>query len=274
MQVFLTSATGYVGSAVAARLKARGHAVAALARSKRSLERLDAAGIRPVPGELARPETYRDQAARADVVVHTAFEYSQDGKENLELDRCAVRELLRGRRLIYTSNGYWPAPRHEAEQMVFAGQEHSSNTIVRLGMVYGGHAGGTVSTLFAAARQRGRLPYLAACADNRWSLIHLRDLASLYARLVETPARGVFDAVDNHPLSVRRTLERMASVCGASASAESESAVADMHDPHTIEVMKRDVALDPTRARELDWSPRYSSFDDGAAPAYAEWCAQ
>ena len=274
MQVFLTSATGYVGSAIAAQVRSRGHSVAALARSRRSEERLHAAGIRAVPGDLARPETYRDEAARADVVVHTAFEYSHDGAENLDLDKYAARVLVHARRLIYTSNGYWPSPRHAAEQTVLAGPSPASNAVVRLGMVYGGHGSGTVASLFAAARHSGRLPYLRAHAENRWSLIHLDDLAALYARLAETRASGVFDAADGEPLTVRHTLERIASVCGVSAMPESETGVASVHEKHTVEVMKRDVALDSTRARELDWSPRYRSFHEGAGPTYAQWCAQ
>lgn len=269
MHVFLTSATGYVGAAVAARLQARGHTVAALARSASSEERLRSVGIRPVPGNLARAETYCDEAASADAVAHTAFEYSADGAENLDLDLQATRTLLRARRLIYTSNAY--RPRIEVEQMLASAP---SAAAIRVGMVYGGYGGGTIASLFAAARRSGHLPYLRDAANNRWSLIHLDDLAGLYARLVETPATGVLNGVDGQPLSVRRTLERAAAVCGVSASMEDEAVVTSVHERHTVEVMKRAVALDSSEARELDWSPRYCSFEEGAAAAYAEWCAQ
>jgi nucleoside-diphosphate-sugar epimerase len=274
MHVFLTSATGYVGAAVARCLKARGHTVAALAKSASSAERLTAAEIRAVPGNLARAETYRHEVESAEVIVHTAFEYSADGAENLELDRYATCALSRARRLIYTSNGYWPSPRREAERTVLAGASFLSNAVVRLGMVYGGHGGGTIAGLFAAARRSRRLPYLRDAAENRWSLIHLDDLAGLYASLVETQTSGIFHAFDGQPLSVRSTLERTAAVCGVSASMEREAVVASVHEQHTVDVMKRDVALDSTRASELDWSPRHRNFEEGAATAYAEWCAQ
>ena len=273
MRVFLTSATGYVGAAIARRLQARGHTVVALARSPSSEERLNAAAIRAVPGNLARAQTYQHEAESAEVVVHTAFEYSADGTENLDLDRDTTRVLTRARRLVYTSNGYAPSVRREAEQIALAGNASAPNAVVRLGMVYGGRGGGTIASLFAAARRSGHLPCLREAAENRWSLIHLDDLAALYARLVETHASGVFQAVDGQPLSVRHTLECVAAVCGVSASMESEEAVASVHDPHTIEVMKRDVALDSTRARELGWTPRLRNFEEGAVTAYAEWCA-
>ena len=267
MRVFLTSATGYVGAAVATRLQARGHEVAALTRSTSSEQRLRSAGVRPVPGGLARAQTYQDEVDGAHAVVHTAFEYSADGAENLDLDMQATRTLLRARRLIYTSNAY--RPRIAVEHIL-----GPSAAAIRVGMVYGGCGGGTIASLFAAARRNAHLPYLRDSANNRWSLIYLDDLAALYARLVETKAVGVFNGVDGQPLSVRHTLERAATVCGISALPADEALVTSVHEQHTVDVMKRAVALDCQDARELDWSPRYRSFEEGAATAYAEWCAQ
>ena len=175
MQIFITSATGYVGAAVATRLRAHGHSVMALARTSSSEQRLRTAGIHVVPGNLARAETYRDATAAADVIVHTAFEYSPDGEENLELDLQSTRALLRGRRLIYTSNAY--RPRFATERAVLGAG--SANCALRLGMVYGGRGGGTIASLFDSARRSGQLPYLQQLAGNRWSLIHLADLAEL-----------------------------------------------------------------------------------------------
>jgi nucleoside-diphosphate-sugar epimerase len=270
MQIFITSATGYVGTAVAARLRACGHSISALARTASSEQRLRAAGIQVLPGDLARAETYRDATARADVIVHTAFEYLSDGAENLELDLQSTRALLRGRRLIYTSNAYWP--RFATERAVLVAG--SANSVLRLGMVYGGHGGGTIASLFDTARRRRQLPYLQQAAENRWSLIHLDDLAELYARIVESAASGMFDAVDGQPLTARHTLERAGAVCGVPASMQSATVVNSILEPHTVQVMNLDVALHSTRAQEIGWSPRYRSFDEGAAPAYAQWCAR
>jgi len=270
MQIFITSATGYVGAAVAARLRAHGHSVMALARTSSSEQRLRAAGIQAVPGDLAQADSYRDATASADVVVHTAFEYSPDGAENLALDLQATRALLRGRRLIYTSNAY--RPRLETEREVLGGG--SANSALRLGMVYGGRGGGTITSLFDSARRSGQLAYLQRAAGNHWSLIHLDDLAALYARIVESPASDLFDAVDGQPLTVPHTLECAAAICGVPVSMQSDTVVSSILEPHTVEVMNRDVALRSTRAQEIGWSPRYRSFDEGVASAYAEWCAQ
>jgi nucleoside-diphosphate-sugar epimerase len=270
MQIFITSATGYVGAAVCARLRAQGHSITALARTSTSERRLRTAGIQAVLGDLARVDTYRDAVANADVVVHTAFEYSADGAENLELDQQATRALSGGRRLIYTSNGY--RPRCATERVVL--ESGTMNSVLRLGMVYGGTGGGTIASLFDSARRSRQLPYLRDAAENRWSLIHLDDLAVLYARIVAAPVSGVFDAVDGHPLTVRQAFERVGAVCGVPASMQGEIAVNSALEAHTIEVMHLDVALLSTRAQEIGWSPGYRTFDEGAAPAYAQWCAQ
>ena len=267
MRVFLTSATGYVGAAVAKALRARGHAVAALARSSHSERRLRDSGVEPVRGDLAQPETYRDAAVRAAVIVHTAFEYSADGAENLDLDAYASRALLGSGRLIYTSNGYLPgidserlidasSGRFATERMALA----SSNAVIRLGMVYGGHGGGTITSLFATAQRHRQLPCPPGVAENRWSLIHLDDLAALYVTLAETSVAGVFHAVDGRPLSVLRTLECIGNVSGVPVSMQSEAVAAGMLEQHTSDVMKRDVALDAPRSRALGWSPRYPEF--------------
>jgi hypothetical protein len=55
---------------------------------------------------------------------------------------------------------------------------------------------------------------------------------------------------------------------------QSETVVNSILEPHTVQVMNLDVALHSTRAQEIGWSPRYRSFDEGAAPAYAQWCAR
>ena len=267
MQVFLTSATGYVGAAVARALRARGHSVAALARSADSEQRLRSSGVQAVPGELAQPETYRDSAAQAAVILHTAFEYSSSGAENLELDAYATRALLQSGRLIYTSNGYLPGVeserlttshslRFETERTVLA----STNAVIRLGMVYGGFGGGTITSLFATAQRHRQLPCPPGVADNRWSLIHLGDLAALYVALAESEASGVFHAVDGRPQSVRRTLECIGNASGMPLAMRTERDAASMLEQHTLDVMKRDVALDAPRSRALGWSPRYPEF--------------
>src|ERR1043165_8573404 len=81
MQVFLTGATGYIGSAVLDAMIKGGHRVTALARDPEKAERLAALGVTPVIGELGTPKTYVNAVKAADAVVHAGdwrARYSQD----------------------------------------------------------------------------------------------------------------------------------------------------------------------------------------------------
>jgi hypothetical protein len=218
-----------------------------------------------VPGNLARAETYRDEAERADAVVHTAFEYSADGAERVDLDMQATRTLMRARRLIYTSNAY--RPRIAVERIL-----GPSAAAIRVGMVYGGlRRRNDREPVRGGAADNAHLPYLRDAAHNRWSLIYLDDLAALYAAVVETEAAGVFNGVDGQPLSVLRTRSSAPRpLSELSHCQQMTPSSTSVHEQHTVDVMKRTVALDCKDARELDWSPRYRSFEDRRATAYAE----
>ena len=94
MQVFLTGATGYIGSAVLDAMIKGGHQVTAMARDPEKAERLAAKGATPVIGELGLPKTYEAVARTADAVVHCAMETSPRGVEKerqaLEIGRAHV----------------------------------------------------------------------------------------------------------------------------------------------------------------------------------------
>src|SRR5438270_792345 len=105
MNIFLTGATGYIGSAVAAALLEAGHSVTGLARSDEAAGLLHLNGIAPFHGDLKSPSGLLQAAAPSDAVIHTGT--TNDG----ELDQRAVRTLLQavigsGKPFVYTS-GVW-----------------------------------------------------------------------------------------------------------------------------------------------------------------------
>lgn len=291
MNIFLTNASGYVGSAVAEALRQRGHQVSSLARHQASIAKLCDRKVLPVPGELGRPESFLSAAMAADVVVHTAFEYFPDGSENADLDTTVTRALIEAlgqhkrQRLIYTSNAYLPQVEHEAlvaaaqitnkeEQarawrlqverlVVEADSPALSTAVLRLGMVYGGQGGGTIDDLLQTARRSGALRFPESQGVHRWSLIARPDLAALYACLCEQWQPGVYHGVDGTPLTV-------AAVCQIVAAHAQIEAVAGPDDSpdlalstHARHVMTRDRALQSTRSRTLGWQPRYASLETG-----------
>src|SRR6478736_967889 len=169
MQVFLTGATGYIGSAVLDSMIKGGHRVTALVRDPEKAERLSAKGATPIIGELGLPKTYVTAVKAADAVIHAALEDSPRGvakeREALQTMLGAQTEASRGdgksRLFVYTS-GVWvlgrtpmsaaedaplDPPQHVEwrpahEEIVLSAFSASLRTVVvRPGTVYGGGRG-------------------------------------------------------------------------------------------------------------------------------------
>src|SRR5260370_12774141 len=107
MRIFVTGATGYIGSAVVGELTAVGHAVTGLVRDEQKAAALRRLGAQAVVGDIKQPASYREQAAAHEALVHTAFELSSEGGAG---DRAALDTLLapaaapQARSLAYTSS--------------------------------------------------------------------------------------------------------------------------------------------------------------------------
>lgn len=236
MHIFLTGATGYIGSAVLDAMIKGGHTVTAIARDPEKAERLRAKGATPVIAELGLPKMYVPLLKTADAVVHTAYESSpravQLDQQAIEIMLTAQREAMaadgKPRAFLYTSSVWvigrtaraaeedapldppphaaW-RPAHEA--LVLAAAAPGLRTVViRPGIVYGGGRG-IVSDLIKDALNG--IIRVVGPGKNRWPCVYDHDLGDLYVRILESPAAtGIFHASDEADERVSDIVEAIA----------------------------------------------------------------
>jgi nucleoside-diphosphate-sugar epimerase len=201
MRIFLTGATGYVGSAVTDALLRSGHEVTALVRDPEKAERVTRRGVHAIVGELSRPASYAAAAEAADSIVHAALDSSprKQKVDHLAIDTlvaAAARRAAAGlpARLVYTS-GTWVLGEGAGRDRRHAGESHSAGGVAarttssscstRPGRAFGPWSFGRASSTAGARGIVGDLLKDAAnglvrvvgTGQNHWACIYDRDLA-------------------------------------------------------------------------------------------------
>jgi len=239
MRIFLTGATGFVGSHILPELLAAGHAVIGLTRSERGARQLAEAGAEPHFGALADPASLRAGAERADAVIHTAFDHDfSNYLANCQADADVISLLgsvLRGsdRPLIVTSatgmgdpgdggpalesifDADHPIPRVATERAANAALEMGVDVrVVRLPQVHDTVKQGLISPYIDHARAARSVAYIGD-GTNRWCAAHVGDVARLYALVLAEGERGArYHAVAEEGVAFRQIAEAVAAGLG------------------------------------------------------------
>lgn len=238
MRIFLTGATGFIGSRIVPELLAAGHHVIGMTRSDEGARSLATAGVEVHHGQLEDLESLRAGATKAEAVIHTAFDHDFSRfVANCEKDRQAILAMgsvLAGsnRPLLITSgtgmgssagrpatedvfNTTHPNPRSASEiagaEMLAAGVAVS---VVRLPQVHDTKRQGLITPLIDVARAKGVSAYVGT-GDNRWPAAHVLDVARLYRLAIEQCEPGTrYHAVAEEGIAVRQIAETIGAGLG------------------------------------------------------------
>jgi nucleoside-diphosphate-sugar epimerase len=226
MRVFLTGATGFIGSHIIPELIGAGHQVLGLTRSDAGAAALVAAGAEPHQGHLEDLDSLRSGAAASDGVIHCAFVHDfSKFVENSEIDRQAIEAMgavLAGseRPLIVSGGiGPWavtedddhpeqsPTPRVSEPTAMALIPKGVSAAVVRLPQVHDTTKFGLVSPLIEIAREKGVSAYIGDGA-TRWPAAHVSDVARLYQLALDKHQTGArWHAVGEEGVSMKAIAE-------------------------------------------------------------------
>ncbi len=272
MRIFVTGATGFIGTELVKELIEAGHQVRGLARSDNGAEQLKAAGAEVHRGDLQNLDSLRSGATGMDAVVNLAFnhddmsKFAENGKDERKAIEALGSVLEPGKLLVVTSGTGLTSggPGHlrmesdpplnteaiprQPEDVARAVAERGVRVaIVRLPQVHDTRKQGLVPLLTETARQKGISAYVGDGA-NRWAAAPLKDVAHLYRLAVEQtgPGVAVYHAVQEEGVALRKIAETLGKGLKVPV-----------------------VSIDPEKAAEhFGWIARFAGLD---MPASSEW---
>ena len=296
MRIFVTGASGWIGSALVPEFISAGHEVIGLARSDASAATIANAGAEPIRGELDDFDVLRTAAADADGVVHLAFKHewmrTGDFQGAADADRRAVEALgaalagsdrplviasgtagLAPGRLATEEDGHGEPPallppgprtrRATAEYTLSLASRGVRSSVLRLApTVHGDGDHGFMATLVGIARDKGVSGYIGD-GSNRWPAVHRLDAARLFRLVLEAaPAGSTLHAIADEGVPIREiaeTIGRHLNVPVAAISPED----AGNHFAFLAAFIGVDSPASSARTRELlGWQPTQPSLLD------------
>ena len=235
MKIFVTGASGFVGSAVVQELLQAGHQVRGLARSDEAAQAIEAAGAEAFRGSIDDPESLTRGATGVDGVIHTAYnhnfaEYEQAGQTEAQAIAALGRALAgSGKPLVVTSGLAGLANGSEDDTTTFGVRPSEPAalalvaqgvraTVVRLASsVHDAGDHGFVPYLIQVARDKGKAAYIGD-GQNRWPAVHRLDAARLYRLALEQGEAGSrYHGVGDEGITLRQIAEEIGRHLGVPA---------------------------------------------------------
>lgn len=295
MRVFVTGASGWIGSAVTDELLAEGYEVVGLARSDASADSLEAKGVVVERGDLGDPEGLAKAAAAADGVVHLAFNHDfSDYAGAGRTEHAAASSMLdalagNGKPFLLASGlaGSGSGPLTEDDPSPHVGVDSLRGGSENLALDYAGRGVRPVAVRFAPtvhgmgdhgftarltriARERGVSGYIGD-GSSRWAAVHVTDAARLVRLALEqAPAGSRVHAVGEGAIASRDLAAAIGNYLGVPTASISPTDASE-HFGWLAMFFGADIPASSERTRELlGWTPTGPTlFDDIAAGAYA-----
>lgn len=281
MRVFLTGATGFIGSRIVPELIGAGHEVLGLTRSDAGAAALVAAGAEAHQGNVEDLDSLRSGAAGADAVIHTAFDHDfSNYVANCENDRrviAAIGEVLKGsdRPLLITSGVAMggSAPGQAALEAVFdrshanpriaseeAGEALKAEGVdvraIRLPQVHDPVKQGLITWLVEITRDKRVSAYVGE-GQSRWSAAHVLDVAELYRLALDKGAKNArYNAVAEEGVTARAIAEALGEGLKVPVVSLSPEQAPAHFGPMTIFAGLDMLASSAWTREQLGWNPK------------------
>ena len=279
MRIFVTGASGWIGSAVVPELISAGHQVLGLARSDASARAVTDMGAEALRGDLNDTDVLRAGTLDSDGVIHLAFVVPSMSEAATETDAKAIETFVTGLAgtgkplVISGATLVTPGrPWTERDELIAAGPNAARITNMQTALaaadrgvrsslvmlprsVHGqGERHGFVPQLIAAARAKGVSGYIGD-GNSRWPAVHVKDAARLYRLAIgQAPAATVLNAVGEEGVPVREIAEAI----GRQLNLPARSLPAEEYEGIFVRLLSTDMPASSTITQELlGWKPTH-----------------